>query len=46
MGKPDFWEGRVEKKDRNWKTVIFPGIAGKIVPILSLEGYHPSFTCY
>ena len=31
---PDFREVQVEKYGQNWKTVIFPGKLGAIVPIL------------
>ena len=35
-----------KSRDKTVKTVIFPGIAEKIVPIFALEGWKPPFTCF
>ena len=41
MGKPDFGEGRVESRVKTRETVIFPGIAGKIVPVFPWKDRSP-----
>ena len=44
MGMPDFREGQVGKYGQNWKTVIFPGKSGAVVPVLPWKDRSPLFT--